>query len=432
MTGAPDSETCVTFLSHGPDTVRGMPRLAISSLVVVLGLAAVLLVSGFDQPAEPLRAQEDPEPSTRELRPGQLEDPGQPRFDTRGWRTDFSISSLPFDQIIGGGPPKDGIPAIDAPVFESIEAARGWVDAQAPVIALEVNGEAKAYPMAIVTWHEIVNDTLGGVPVVVTFCPLCNTALVFERTVDGVVHDFGTTGNLYFSNLVMYDRQSETWWQQATGFGVVGEQMGARLVFLPSQIIALDEFEATYPDGDVLSRETGHRRPYGRNPYPGYDRADEPPFLFFGTADGRIAPKERVATAGEGDQAIAFAYPELSEVGVATATIDGEPIVVFWAAGTRSALGDESINDGDDVGTTGVYSPVVDGRRLTLERLGPPGTPITDRETGSTWSITGLATDGELAGTQLERIVSADHLWFAWAAFNPDTRIWEPPAAAGS
>jgi hypothetical protein len=158
--------------------------------------------------------------------------------------------------------------------------------------------------------------------------------------------------------------------------------MGTQLEFLPAQIVSLDQFEIDHPEGTVLSRETGFNRSYGRNPYPGYDRADESPFLFFGTSDGRIAPKERVATAGTGDQAIAFAYPELSEIGVATAQIDGEPITVFWAPGTRSGLGDSSINDADDVGTTGVYSPIVNGQELTFERLGPPGTAITDRETG--------------------------------------------------
>jgi hypothetical protein len=315
-------------------------------------------------------------------------------------------------------------------VFESIADARTWIDGRSPVIALEVAGEAKAYPMAIMTWHEIANDTVGGVPVTVTFCPLCNTALVYERTVDGLVHDFGTSGNLLFSNLIMYDRQTESWWQQATGEAIVGMQMGEKLEFLAAQIISLDEFEASYPEGTVLSRDTGQSRDYGRNPYPGYDRADEPPFLFSGAADGRIAPKERVATVGEGGDAIAFAYPELSAEGVATATVDGEPIVVFWAPGTRSALDSSTIDEGQDVGTTGVYRPIVDGQALTFERLGPAGTPITDRETGSTWSITGVATDGPLAGARLERVVSGDHLWFSWAAFNPETRIWEPPASA--
>jgi hypothetical protein len=225
----------------------------------------------------------------------------------------------------------------------------------------------------------------------------------------------------------MYDRQTESWWQQATGESIVGELMGTQLRSLPAQIVSLDAFAAAYPEGTVLSRETGHLRDYGRNPYPGYDRADDAPFLYVGTVDGRIAPKERVATVGAGEQAIAFAYPELSEVGVATATVDGEPVVVLWAPGTRSALDTGVMNEGHDVGTTGVYRPVVEGRALTFERLGPPGTPITDRETGSTWSITGVATDGPLEGTRLERLVSADHLWFSWAAFNPETRIWEPP-----
>ena len=336
-----------------------------------LGLLAVTLVSGLGAIGSPGRAQSDAASADPSLRPGQLADPGQPGFGTGGWATDFSISSVHFDDIVSGGPPKDGIPAIDAPVFESIADARTWIDGRSPVIALEVAGEAKAYPMAIMTWHEIANDTVGGVPVTVTFCPLCNTALVYERTIDGLVHDFGTSGNLLFSNLIMYDRQTESWWQQATGEAIVGERMGEKLEFLAAQIISLDEFEASYPGGTVLSRDTGHSRDYGRNPYPGYDRADEPPFLFSGTADGRIAPKERVATVGEGGDAIAFAYPELSEAGVATATVDGEPIVVFWAPGTRSALDSSTIDEGQDVGTTGVYRPIVDGQALTFERLRP-------------------------------------------------------------
>ncbi len=401
-----------------------MKRFTVTSFIVALGLVAVLLAPSLQGSTPPVVAQGDGEGAP---------DLSQLRVNTGGWATDFSKVDPDVDltQFLGGGPGKDGIPAINDPVFESIESAREWIDGQAPVIALELNGEAKAYPMAVMTWHEIANDTIGGEPVVVTFCPLCNTALVFKATVDGALSDFGTSGNLYFSNLVMYDRQTESWWQQATGQAVIGEKVGTQLEFLPAQIVSLDQFATDHPEGTVLSRDTGFSREYGRNPYPGYDRADESPFLFSGTADGRIAPKERVATTGTGDQAIAFAYPELSGVGVATAEIDGEPIVVFWAPGTRSALGDRSINDSDDVGTTGIYSPVVNGRELTFVRDGDRSAPITDRETGSTWSVTGLATDGDLAGTQLERLVSADHLWFSWAAFNPDTRIWEPPLADG-
>ena len=154
-----------------------------------------------------------------------------------------------------------------------------------PVIALEIDGDARAYPLAVLTWHEIVNDTVGDVPVIVTFCPLCNTGLVFERTIDGALYDFGVSGNLRFSDMVMYDRQTETWWQQATGAGIVGELTGAKLEFVPSQIVGLDQFAETYPDGQVLSRDTGFSRDYGRNPYVGYDTVDQQPFLFAGATD---------------------------------------------------------------------------------------------------------------------------------------------------
>lgn len=187
-----------------------MKKLAGASVAITVGLLAAIVVSTTGPSAAPTVAQEEAEATTRTLRPGQLADPGQPRFSTGGWATDFSISSVHFGDIVSGGPPKDGIPAIDAPAFESIADARTWMDGLSPVIALEVGGAARAYPMAILTWHEIVNDTLGGAPVTVTFCPLCNTALAFERTHAGVVHDFGTSGNLLNSNLIMNDRQTES------------------------------------------------------------------------------------------------------------------------------------------------------------------------------------------------------------------------------
>jgi hypothetical protein len=353
-------------------------------------------------------------------------DPSRLRFSTGEWQTDFTRASIDLAELQSGGPPKDGIPPIDAPAPESIESARGWLADTAPVIALEVGGEARAYPLAILTWHEIVNDTLGGQPVVVTFCPLCNTALVFERALDGVVHDFGTTGKLRFSDLVMYDRQTETWWQQATGHAIVGELTGARLRFLPAQIVSLDAFARTWPEGDVLSRQTGHDRSYGRNPYPGYDRAGDRPFLFEGVIDGRIAPKERVVTVGEGADGIAFAWSDLVEAGVASATVAGEPIVVLWEPGTTSALDEALIDESADIGSTGVFRATLDGRELTFERAGGPGAPVLDRETGSEWSVTGVATSGELAGRQLDPVVHGNHFWFAWAAFTPETRIWQP------
>jgi hypothetical protein len=351
-------------------------------------------------------------------------DPSRLRVSIAGWKTDFAKASVDLAEFLGGGPPKDGIPAIDVPKYESIAAARGWLGDKSPVISLVVDDAARAYPLAILLWHEIANDTLGSAPVVVTFCPLCNTALVFERDLGGRLHDFGTTGNLRFSDLVMYDRQTESWWQQATGEAIVGELTGARLTFLPAQIVSLADFAAAHPDADVLSRDTGFGRDYGRNPYVGYDTIDQNPFLFDGVLDGRLPPKERVVTVGEGEEAVAFPYSELRKVGVAAATVDGEELVLFWAPGTASALDGPNIDESEDIGATGVFRPVADGRDLTFARDGGEEAPITDRETGSTWSVAGLAIDGELRGSRLEPVVHGDHFWFAWAAFSPQTTIW--------
>ncbi|MEO8463322.1 MAG: DUF3179 domain-containing protein [Chloroflexota bacterium] len=352
---------------------------------------------------------------------------GTLRVSTSGWATDFGKASVDLGDFLGGGPGKDGILSIDRPLFESIDAARSWLSDRSPVISLTIRGEARAYPLGILIWHEIVNDAVGGTPVVVTFCPLCNTGLAFERTVDGVIHDFGTTGNLRYSDLVMYDRQTESWWQQATGTAIVGELTGTQLRFLPAQIIGLGDFAAAHPDGRVLSRNTGQQRDYGRNPYAGYDSVDDP-FLFDGVLDGRLSPMERVVTIGVGAAAIGFPFSELRKVGVATATLDGEPVVAFWTPGTASALDQSRIDDGRDIGASGVFRPLANGRALTFARAsGVESAAIVDQETGSTWSVTGLATAGPLAGIQLEPVAHGDHFWFAWAAFEPDTTIWQAP-----
>jgi hypothetical protein len=377
--------------------------------------------SGGPQPAPPRDAD-----STNAPGPAGAPSPdlSRLRVSTSGWKTDFSKASVDLAEFLGGGPPKDGIPAIERPKYESIADARGWLSDKSPVISLAVGDAARAYPLAILLWHEIANDTLGGKPLVVTFCPLCNTALVFERELDGVVHDFGTTGNLRFSDLVMYDRQTESWWQQATGEAIVGELTGKRLTFLPAQIASLADFEVAHRDGDVLSRDTGFNRDYGRNPYVGYDTVDQEPFLFDGVLDGRLPPKARVVTVEAGSEAVAFPYSALQKVGVASATVDGEELVVFWAPGTASALDGPNIDENEDIGATGVFRPIVEGRQLTFARDGGGEAPLRDRETGSTWSVAGIAIDGELKDSRLEPVVHGDHFWFAWAAFSPETTIW--------
>ena len=398
-----------------------------TTLLVLLAAACTVGAPGANAPTQEPAQEVSPSVSGETASPSATIDPRELRFSLHGWQTDFSKSSVDLREIFSGGPGKDGIPAIDDPRFESIEGARSWLTDRAPVVIVVEGASARAYPIAILVWHEIVNDTVGGRPVVVTYCPLCNTALVFDRTVAGSMYDFGTTGNLRFSDLVMYDRQTESWWQQATGDAIVGSLTGTRLTFLPAQMASLAEFAASHPTGEVLSRETGHDRDYGLNPYAGYDDPAGRPFLFEGEPDRRLPPMERVVSLGEGADAIAFPYTDLAAAGVAEATVAGEPVVVFWVPGTASPLDSRDIL-GRDIGATGVFrTETADGQRLTFRRDGGPEAPIVDRETGSTWSVTGLAMAGTLTGTQLEPVVHGDHFWFAWAAFVPQTRIWNAP-----
>jgi len=338
--------------------------------------------------------------------------------------TDFSKHSVPYNEIISGGPPKDAIPSIDDPQFVAVAEAEEWLGPQEPVILFKIGDDARAYPLQILTWHEIVNDVVGGEPVVVTFCPLCNTAIAFKRTVNGQVFDFGTTGRLRFSNLIMYDRQTETWWQQASGEAIAGELTGEQLEFLPATIIAWEQFKQEFPDGKVLSRDTGFSRSYGRNPYTGYDNINSSPFLFKGPqTPGALPPVARVITVDLGDEAVAYPYQLLQQVHVVNDTIAGQEVVVIWEPGTASALDSGSIAGGRDVGTAAVFSRQLEGQTLTFSF---DGSRILDDQTGSEWNVLGQAVSGELAGTRLEEVVSINHFWFSWAAFKPDTRIYQP------
>ena len=343
-------------------------------------------------------------------------------ISTRGWKTDFSKHTVPFFEILSGGPPRDGIPPIDNPTFVQIGEANGWIDDKEPVISLEIDGVTKAYPLQILTWHEIVNDEISGVPVAVTFCPLCNSAIAFDRRLEGVVYDFGTSGSLRFSDLIMWDRQTESWWQQLTGEAIIGELAGRKLTFLPAPIISWSDFKAAHPDSQVLSKETGHVRAYGQNPYAGYDRADRPPFLYDGIPDGRLLPKERVLALSINGADIAFPFLVLEQERAVNHTVGGRDVAIFFKTGTASALDSSSIAQSRDVGATGVFDPNLNGQMLTFRA---DGNKILDQQTGSEWNILGQAVDGTLAGSALEPIVHANHFWFAWAAFKFDTIIYQ-------
>ncbi|WP_404379432.1 DUF3179 domain-containing protein [Caenispirillum salinarum] len=257
--------------------------------------------------------------------------------------TDFSNAIVPLDEIMSGGPPRDGIPSIDDPRFKPASEAADLAPRE-PVIGLTMNGETRAYPLRILHWHEIVNDTVGGVPVAVTYCPLCNAAIVFDRRVNGRTLEFGTTGKLRHSDLVMYDRETETWWQQFTGEGIVGALAGTELDVLPSRLESWAEFRERAPaDAPVLVPSDPNARDYGRNPYAGYDTASRP-FLFSGETPGGVEPMMRVVALGDE----AWTLPLVRERG-RVETDDGR--LITWRAGQASALDAARVAEGRDVGT---------------------------------------------------------------------------------
>jgi Protein of unknown function (DUF3179) len=348
-------------------------------------------------------------------------------FDLSGWKTDFSKHSVPLSEFRSGGPPRDGIPPIDHPKFVSVPEADRFLAAREPVITLTAGGDARAYPLQILIWHEIVNDTFGGRPIAVTFCPLCNSSLVFDRRVKGHTLRFGTTGNLRRSDLVMWDDRTESWWQQVGGEAIVGDLTGTRLGVLPSQILSFQDFARTDPDGEVLSRDTGFTRDYGTNPYTGYDDVDSPPFaLDKDDVDKRLPPKERVSSVTVRDRTVVFRFRDLARRGLIEDEISGVPIVVLFKRGVASALDEAAISKGRDVGASAVFDRRVGRRTLSFAGLGSGR--FRDQETGSAWDVTGRAVSGPLRGRQLRPIPHDDQFWFAIAAFVRNVEIFDPGA----
>jgi hypothetical protein len=258
--------------------------------------------------------------------------------------TDFSRSAVDFDEITSGGPPRDGIPAIDDPQFHPVGDPRIGLADNEPVIVCVYEGEARAYPLRILMYHEIVNDRMGDLPIAVSYCPLCNASIVFDRRVGGQVLDFGTTGKLRNSDLIMYDRQTETWWQQFVGEAIVGEMTGETLRMMPSRVMPYGLFAATYPHGTVL-QAPDETVSYGQNPYAFYDSAPWP-FMFHGDYEGAVAPLEYVVAVGDQGWSLEL----LRRVG----RVETAELVIEWRPGMASALDETWIPNGRDIGHVSV------------------------------------------------------------------------------
>ncbi len=408
-------------------------HLKLASILVGLALVAAACGSDGSNSSEPeanaevdaestttARGGDDPVPPTGE--DGLPEGPSA--LDDRTNEA-FPDPLVDPNDILSGGPPPDGIPPIDNPVFVSTSEADEWLNDPEPILVVDIDGDVRGYPIQILMWHEIVNDTVGGLPLAVTYCPLCNSAITFERTVRGVETTLGTSGSLYFAHLVMYDRATESLWNQLDGRAVVGMLTGERLEVVPSSTVSWADFKESRPDADVLDRNsTGASRPYGTNPYTGLDDPNGQPFLFNGEIDVRAKAMQRVVAIETETQAVAWSLDGLveGEAAVTVGEIDGDPLSIFWKAGESSALDQSDIAAGRDVGTVGVFSSVLDGQSLTFAA---DGQGFVDEETGSTWNVFGDAIEGELAGSALEPITFVRTFWFSWAAFRPGTDLIE-------
>jgi hypothetical protein len=316
-------------------------------------------------------------------------------------QSDGPSAIVPLDQIVGGGPARDGIPSIDNPKFVSASEA-GLEDFEL-VLGLDLNGDVRAYPLNILVWHEIVNDVVGGEPVAVTYCPLCFTNQVFKRTIDEQVVEFGTSGKLYNSNLVMYDRTSETLWSQALGQAIVGEHAGKKLERVPFDIAYWKEWKALYSDSKVLSQDTGFGRPYGADPYGDYYTS--PDILFpVSHRDDRLGPKEIVVGLENDGTYRAYRLQHIEDDNVINDEIKGRSIVLV-------SLHPFMVR---------AYDRVVDGQTLELQR---DNGNIIDL-TGSVWNFDGEAIEGEMKGKQLTRLPFDEGFWFEWVAFHAETELY--------
>ena len=337
--------------------------------------------------------------------------------------TDWTRQTIDPEELLLGiqsEDPRDRIPPIDTPRFEPLASAT-WLSEREPGALVQFNDEVRFYPLSILTRHEIVNDRFGDVPVVVTFCPLCNTAITFDARVDGQALRFGVSGLLRKSDLVMWDDKTTSLWQQITGEAVIGEFAGTQLDLIPTSIVSYGDALGNFPDALSLSRDTGFNIAYGSNPYVGYSSSSRP-FLFDGETNDRFPALSRVVGVSLGESDKAYPFSLISEMRAVNDELDGVPIAVLWGGDTADALDSSAIADSQSIGSGIAFSREVDGTVLTFSSLGDD--LFADAETGTTWTLLGRAIDGPLVGEQLQTVQHRNEFWFAWSSFFPDAPVY--------
>ena len=367
-------------------------------IIVIIAIAAFLSSTTEILPAPQANLESEPSTETTSVEETSQNTKSQEIMMTNGQK-----HLIPLDKIKSGGPPKDGIPSIDDPKFADASDAQFISDSDT-VIGLEINGEAKAYPLFILVWHEIVNDKVGDTPVAVTYCPLCYTNQVFERILDGKEVEFGTSGKLYNSNLVMYDRLTDSYWSQALGQAITGELTGQELKIIPFDVITWGDWKTIHPNTKVLTTETGHIRAYGVDPYGDY--YTDPRIIFpVENNDDRLHPKEIILGFHESNVYKAYPQNEIENSVVINDQIADTPLLL-------SSLYSQNAR---------AFERTLDGQVLDFEFK---DSKIIDTQTNSEWNYDGIAVSGSLEGSQLSRMPFSPGFWFEWVAFHPDTEIY--------
>ncbi|MET7029921.1 DUF3179 domain-containing protein [Sediminicola luteus] len=345
------------------------------------------------------------------------------------WKTDTTKRNIELSEITVAVP-RQTFPTIDYPNFIGKAEGLDRFYEHEPVISVTINGESKAYPLNMLTMHEISNDSLGGIPILPTFCPLCNSSVVYDRRLghggQQYVLEFEVSGMLRNSDMIMADKQTQTWWQQLTGIGLVGDLKGVELDVIPSMVLSVKDYFKRYPSGKILSPKTGTaaEERYGTNPYTNYDSLGNKPWASFfdqDKLDNRLPPMERVIDLEGKNSYKIYPFSIIAKMGVINDRFDDRNIVIFHKKGTISVLDKYEISKSKAIGSATMFSSIVDGRTLTFKKVDDD---FIDIETGSVWDITGRCIQGSMKGKELVPERYSNHFAFAWLAFHPESEIY--------
>jgi len=347
-----------------------------------------------------------------------------------GWKTDTTKTEINLSEL-SIVLPRRSFQVLNYPKFAYKEEGLKSFFPLEPVIAVQIDGKAKAYPLNMLSIHEIANDTLSTIPILATFCPLCNSGIVYDRrlTHKGENHllDFEVSGMLRKSDMVMADKQTETWWQQLEGKAIVGELAGAELKVVPSLILSVKDFFDRYPNGKILSKSIGIKdaeESYGINYYKNYDKSNGKPYERFfdpNQIDKRLPAMERVVDVRSFGEFKIYPFSLIAKKGVINDEFNSKNIVLFYKPGLVSVLDEKDITQSKDLGTVTVFNSVIEGEKLIFSM---ENDNYVDINSHSVWDITGKCISGKLKDKQLLIEPNGIHFAFAWLAFHPETEIY--------